>query len=144
VGGSEAKKGPGSDLFSDVLFVVLLDSRSSPRNAQGRDKKVREKVGDPRGGWVGQRPKKHRGKALFSWCFWTPIAEKPPETAIKQKIAEEKPTSKFLPIFWGKSFRHGLFTKKKINGVFVLLLPRNAQKCTKKKAKEEQNRQVGG
>jgi hypothetical protein len=43
VGGSEAKKGPGSDLFLDILYPVF--ELPSPRDAQKLDKANREKIG---------------------------------------------------------------------------------------------------
>jgi hypothetical protein len=43
VGGSEAKKGLGSDLFVSIFFYRVFEL-PSPRNAQKRDKKIREKI----------------------------------------------------------------------------------------------------
>jgi hypothetical protein len=60
----------------------------------------------------------------------------------KTKKVEEKLTSKFCRNF-GKSFRHGIFEKIYLNGVFELPLPRNAQKRTKKN-QEKKVRMVGG
>jgi hypothetical protein len=41
------------------------------RQAKGPPKK---KIGDPHGGWVGQRPKKDQGQIyvfdIFLWCFF--------------------------------------------------------------------------
>jgi hypothetical protein len=44
VGGSEAKKGLGSDLIFGYFFYRVFEL-PSPRNAQKRDKKNREKIG---------------------------------------------------------------------------------------------------
>jgi hypothetical protein len=47
-------------------------SRGRPQN----------KIGDPRGGWVGQRPKTDQGQIYFRfilWCFLTPLTEKRPK-----------------------------------------------------------------
>jgi hypothetical protein len=42
VGGSEAKKGLGSDLFFSIFFYRVFEL-SLPRNAQKRDKKIEKK-----------------------------------------------------------------------------------------------------
>jgi hypothetical protein len=44
VGGSEYEKGLGSDLFFRYFFNRVFELPSS-RNAQKRDKKIREKIG---------------------------------------------------------------------------------------------------
>jgi hypothetical protein len=62
----------------------------------------------------------------------------------KTKEVEEKLTSKFLSIFSGKCFRHGLFAKKLLCfcgcGVFELPSPRNAQKLIQKKCQCQETR----
>jgi hypothetical protein len=60
-----------------------------PNRVQGAAKR---KNGNPRGGWVGQRPKKDQGPIyffdIFLSCFWSPLTEKRPKNVIKQ--IEEK------------------------------------------------------
>jgi hypothetical protein len=127
VGESEAKKGPGSDLFS-IFFVVFLNSphRETPKN-------VIKKI-DKKSVWDFV--------TIFLQNVCCCIFELPSLRNTlnrdKPKKVEEKLTSKILPIFWGKVFDMGLFTKI----LFVVLL--NAQKPTKNKRQEKKSRLVGG
>jgi hypothetical protein len=50
----------------------------------GRSRGRQKHIGDPRGGWVGQRQKKDQGRLslsiVFLSCFWTTLTEKRPNT----------------------------------------------------------------
>jgi hypothetical protein len=117
VGGSEAKKGLGSDFFPRYFFYRVFEL-PSPRNAQKRDKKKSRKN---RFGIFCQ---------MFFVVFLNSHRRKTPDNAIKQKKVEEKLTSKYLSIFLEKDFDMDFLQTN--YGVFELPLPRNAQKRTKK------------
>jgi hypothetical protein len=59
------------------------------------------------------------------------------------KSREKNDIEIFVVLFW-KKFSTWTFYKNIFDGVFELLLPRNAPKRTKKKGKETKNRLVGG
>jgi hypothetical protein len=132
VGGSEAKNGLGSDFFPDVSLVVFLNSphRETPKR---RDKKKSRKN---RFLIFGRTFCKSLSTRFFCKVFFCSVFELPsqetPENA--EKKIEEKPTSKFLSIFLENVF-YTDFLQKCLYGVFEPPLPRNARKCTKKKAK---------
>jgi hypothetical protein len=99
------KKGCGQIYFFTIVFVVFLNSYCSPRNAQKRDKKNREKIGF--GFWV------EFFDTIFVCIFFCSVFELPSlrntRKRDKTKKVEEKLTSEILSIFL-KGFRHGLFT----------------------------------
>jgi hypothetical protein len=69
-----------------------------------RGRPPKQKVGDPRGGWVGQRPKKDRGQIYFLICFYG-VFLLPPLTEKKSR----KTCFGFFVGFLVKAFRHDFF-----------------------------------
>jgi hypothetical protein len=128
VGGSEAKKGPGSDLFCLIFFYRVFEL-PSPRNAQKRDKTNREKIGF--GFLVELFCKNFSTRFFFAQRFFSVFKLPSLRNTRKRdkKKVEEKLTSKILSIFLGKDFDMG-FLQKYFYGVYELSLPRNAQKRT--------------
>jgi hypothetical protein len=84
--------------------------RHRPRAQQGAGKK---KVGDPRGGWVGQSTKERDGVRFFSDIFLIVFLNSPhretPKNVIKKN--REKIGFRFLVDFFVKTFRHDFFCK---------------------------------
>jgi hypothetical protein len=80
----------------------------------------RQKIGDPRGGWVGQRPKKDRGQTYFSTFFELPS----PRNAQKlDKNKSRKIGSGFLVEFFVKALRHDVFAKRFCKTFLCFLTP---------------------
>jgi hypothetical protein len=93
VAGSEAKKGPGSDLFFDICFVVLLNSphRETPQNRE---------IGF--GFFVDSFVKR-----FFCSVFELPSLR---NTRGRDKTKSRGKTDiEIFVDFFGKRFRHGLF-----------------------------------
>jgi hypothetical protein len=103
--------------------------------AQGAAKK---KVGDPRGGWVGQRPKKEQAGFIF-WIFLflcsvfggTPLTGNSPKTW--QRKPRKKNCFRFLVEFFVKTFRHDLFYKT----FFVVVLNSHRLETPETRNREE-------
>jgi hypothetical protein len=72
-----------------------------------------KKIGDPRGGWVGQRPKKDWGQIVlkrFFIVFLNSPHRQPPKNVIKK--VEKKIGFGLLVNFFVKTFRHDFFAKR--------------------------------
>jgi hypothetical protein len=74
---------------------------------------AKKKVGDPRGGWVGQSTKKDWGQIYFFDIFLIVFLNSPHQETPKNVIKKirEKVIFGFLVEFLAKTFRHDFFCK---------------------------------
>jgi hypothetical protein len=102
--------------------------------ARGRQK---TKIGDPRGGWVGQRPKKDQGQICFfdiRFFFLTHLTEKRPKPWLKNQSRKSIGFG-FLGDFCCESFSTRFFVKRFFGIAFELPSLRNTRKRDKTKQK---------
>jgi hypothetical protein len=104
VGGSEAKKGPGSDLFFDIFSRVFELPEKRPKNVI----KNREKIGF---GFLVEFFVKAFRHDFFVKCFCN-VFELPSLKNTRKRDKTKKVEEKLsMSKTFGKSFRHGLFAK---------------------------------
>jgi hypothetical protein len=116
VGGSEAKKGLGSDLFFRYFVIVFLNSphRETPKNAIKKSRKSRFWIFG-RIVWENFSPR-FFFQNVFCSAFELP-SQKNTGKRDKTKEVEEKLTSKFLSKFW-----QNLSTWTFCQNIFVVFL----------------------
>jgi hypothetical protein len=74
---------------------------------------AQKQIGDPRGGWVGQRPKKDQGQIFFSDILLMMFLNSPHREMSKNVINKIEKTSVLdFCRFFVKTFRHDFFVKR--------------------------------
>jgi hypothetical protein len=101
-----------------VLLLLFFNRQvSDPRGGRALGVVSRDRpkqIGDPRGGWVGQRPKKNQGQIHFLDISFSTFLNSPHRETHKKNVIKEIRNKSVLGFcrFFLTTFRHEFFVKR--------------------------------